>query len=103
MENRIEEENESQHKGNTKIALWVGIEPTQKSGTFNKCQRTLREAHKLHEGTNDSRIAKRVLFLSQLQYFTMKKGMIISQLHGKFKEILNRLCATKRVWKIITL
>lgn len=45
----------------------------------------------LHEGTWDSKIAKCDLLAAQIQNFQMKEVKSISPMHGRFKEIINRL------------
>lgn len=43
----------------------------------------------LYEGTGDSRIGKLDLLINQLQNCGMRDGVSISQLHSRFKELLN--------------
>ncbi|XP_074557046.1 uncharacterized protein LOC141813034 [Curcuma longa] len=75
------------------VTLQCGINKDQliKVGPFTSAKDLWNKLIELHEGTRDSRIAKRDLFLNQLQNLTMKENETVSELHGRFKEILNGL------------
>ncbi|XP_074575241.1 uncharacterized protein LOC141831737 [Curcuma longa] len=75
------------------VTLQCGINKDQliKVGPFTSAKDLWNKLIELHEGTRDSRIAKRDLFLNQLQNLSMKESETVSELHGRFKEILNGL------------
>ena len=75
------------------VTLQCGIAKDQlvKVGPFTSARDLWNKLIELQEGTRDSRIAKRDLFLNQLQNLTMKENENVSELHGRFKEIINGL------------
>ncbi|XP_074569703.1 uncharacterized protein LOC141826360 [Curcuma longa] len=75
------------------VTLQCGISKDQlnKVGPFTSAKELWNKLIELHEGTRDSRIAKRDLFLNQLQNLSMKDNETVSELHGRFKEIVNGL------------
>ena len=75
------------------VTLQCGIAKDQlvKVGPFTSAKDLWNKLIELQEGTRDSRIAKRDLFLNQLQNLVMKENETVSEIHGRFKEIINGL------------
>ncbi|XP_074560181.1 uncharacterized protein LOC141816265, partial [Curcuma longa] len=89
----MEQTRKGQADAKAVVTLQCGINKDQliKVGPFTSAKDLWNKLIELHEGTRDSRIAKRDLFLNQLQNLSMKENETVSELHGRFKEILNGL------------
>ncbi|XP_074557881.1 uncharacterized protein LOC141813795 [Curcuma longa] len=85
----------SQANAKAVVTLQCGLSSEQliKVGPFRSAKELWDKLIELNEGTKDSRVAKRDLLINQMQNFMMKEGETVSQLHGRFKELLNGLHA----------
>ncbi|XP_074556829.1 uncharacterized protein LOC141812719 [Curcuma longa] len=85
----------SQANAKAVVTMQCGLSFEQliKVGPFRSAKELWDKLIELNEGTKDSRVAKRDLLINQMQNFLMKEGETVSQLHGRFKELLNGLHA----------
>ncbi|XP_042467278.1 probable phospholipid hydroperoxide glutathione peroxidase [Zingiber officinale] len=78
-------------KATTTLQYGLSKEQLSKVRSFNSAKELWEKFIELNEGSSESRRAKRDLLLEQLQTFTMKTNETVSQMHGRFKEIVNGL------------
>lgn len=60
-------------------------------GPFSSTKELLDKLIELQKGMRDSIIMKRNLLVNQLQNFAMRDDKNVSQVYGRFKEVLNEL------------
>ncbi|XP_074586894.1 uncharacterized protein LOC141842791 [Curcuma longa] len=78
-------------KATTTLQCGLSKEKLSKVGPFNLAKELSEKFIELNEGSSESRRAKRDLLVGQLQTFNMKSNETISQIHERFKEIVNGL------------
>ncbi|XP_074586970.1 uncharacterized protein LOC141842889 [Curcuma longa] len=78
-------------KATTTLQCGLSKDQLSKIGPFNSAKELWEKLIELNEGSSDSRRAKKDLLVEQLQNFTMRQNETVSQMHGRFKEIVNGL------------
>ncbi|XP_074590609.1 uncharacterized protein LOC141846459 [Curcuma longa] len=88
-----EQKRKAQANAKATVTLQCGLAKDQlnKVGPFSSARDLWNKLIELNEGTRDSRIAKRDLYMNQLQNFAMRDNETVSELHGRIKELLNGL------------
>lgn len=89
--NEMKKKEQANAKAASVLQCALSLDQLYKVGSYKSVIELQEKIFELHEGTWDSKIAKCDLLAAQIQSFQMKEVKRVSQMHGRFKEIINGL------------